>query len=117
MITSEETKEALFKIARNPIAGKLVRIAFKHFSELIPVDKIPSVDNVVVFVHPRPFWTEHLLLVPKEDTNNFLDINFKDRSQSANVLQVFIEAQGLIGTKAFQAPSDEFSLMVNGGNY
>jgi len=56
---------ALFELARHPLMGRLVGLGFTHGSALLPVRRVLTTEQVIVFHHPRPAWPGHLLIVPK----------------------------------------------------
>lgn len=57
--------QALFRMARHPLAGSLVGLGFAHAAGAIPVRRRLLDPRVIVFDHPRPAWPWHCLLVPR----------------------------------------------------
>lgn len=64
----------VLSLARSRPAGWLVRTAFAHASRLLPLRRVDESRNILVFHHPRPIATPHLLLVPKRAIRGLLDV-------------------------------------------
>ena len=58
-------RRSLFAFAKSEPAGALVRLAFGQLSFAIPVQRLVSHTSVLCFLHPKPAWQHHVLIVPK----------------------------------------------------
>jgi histidine triad (HIT) family protein len=56
----------LFRLARTPLAGYLVGLAFTYCSFAIPARRLRETATLVAFHHPRPSYPVHILIVPKK---------------------------------------------------
>lgn len=103
----------LFKIARSPVASLFIGAAFEHLSALIPLDRRYEDRHVVVFRHPRPFFTFHMVAVPKKRIPTFLHLDLEDPKTQA---VVFATLAALRET-AIQHDLSEGYVLVNGGRH
>lgn len=60
----------LFKVAKCPLMGKAVGLAFQYFSWAIPVRKVYHSKTILAFRHPKPCYANHLILTPKQAVRN-----------------------------------------------
>jgi histidine triad (HIT) family protein len=102
----------LFRLARTPLFGILVRFGFAHLSGLIPVRRVRSNVRVVAFHHPRPAWRHHLLFVPKVGIPSLLAARLDQVPLLRDVLLAALEC-----ARDEPFASAGFALMVNGGAY
>jgi len=88
-----------------PIVGWI----FAHMSFVIPVKRLRETDALMAFHHPKPSYTFHVLLVPKQAIASFMDLE----PGSAFLAELTAAVQSLI--EEFQLPA--YRLIVNGGEH
>lgn len=99
----------LFSLAKTPIGDVVVGLAFGKFSRLIPIKRIEETERVVAFWHPKPFWENHILIVPKKAIKSLVSLEPGDFSYIEEAYKI---TQQLIRELAWQ---DDYFLLVNGG--
>ena len=100
----------LFNIAKTPLGDLIVGIAFGNFSSLLPVKKIKETDKALAFWHPRPFWENHVLIVPKSPIKSLLDITKENETYLIAMYQLLAEV-----IKELDWKDEEYSTLINGG--
>ena len=60
----------LFSMAKTPIGDYIVGTTFESLSGALPVKRVYENDKVIAFWHPKPFWEQHILIVPKKKIKN-----------------------------------------------
>jgi histidine triad (HIT) family protein len=103
--------QRLLTIARHPLVGSVVGMAFQYVDFLLPVRRVGSTSRVVAFGHPKPSWKLHILLVPKSRIPTLLamatpphDDFYVDILLMAGCVE---QRLGLVG--------DDYVLCANGG--
>jgi len=102
----------LFRLARSRPMGVIVRFGFAHLSGLLPVRRLGSSTDIVVFYHPRPAWQPHILFVPKVGIPSLLDT----RPEQVPWVRALIRLALITGASGM-FPGDSFAVLVNGGAY
>lgn len=104
-------KTLLFKIAKSPVMGRMVGIAFQHFSWAIPVKKVYQNRNVIAFYHPKPSYENHLIISPKRAIKNL------QKMASDNFIEYFVKIWEAVKDICEMYPEyhDSFVLVANGG--
>jgi len=100
----------LFRLARRPAAGRLVRLGFAHGWRLLPVRRVASTPRVLAFHHPRPGWPTHLLLVPKLGVPGLLALD-PARAPVLGELLALADEQ----SRRLAAAGHPVALVINGG--
>ncbi len=109
---SKQLQKLLFKIARSNISGYFIGTTFAHASSLIPVNKVISNSELLVFQHPVPHWDIHYLIVPKKRLPTLLSL--LDLANAESLLQAIAQAAQDVSTmKNFE----EYTILVNWGRY
>jgi|SRR3989344_2601473 len=101
----------LFSLAKTSIGDLIVGIAFGKFSKFLPVKRIMETDTVIAFWHPKPFWEQHILIVPKKGIKNLTSLKETDIHYLNEVFQV---ANKIIKDLGWE--KDDYSLICNGGS-
>ena len=104
-------KKTLFNLAKTPLGEIIVGIAFGKLSKLIPVDRVKETDKVLAFYHPKPYWENHILLVPKKSIKSLDKISDSDLSY---IEEVFRVAQEIILEKGWD--KSDYQIITNGGS-
>lgn len=97
-----------FNIALNPHIGSLVGYGFEYAAPLLPVKKLNLTPKTIAFVHPRPAWETHILIVPRKKVRNI----FKLCQKPEYFQDVLLAASKHIQSQ-FEPAS--YTLLVNGG--
>ena len=79
-------------------------------SFVIPVKRLRETDTLLVFHHPKPSYSFHVLLLPKKAVATFKELDAKDVSFLSDLYSI---VQSLVDE--FQLPA--YRLIVNGGEY
>ena len=96
-------------MAKTPIGGYIVGAVFESFSEALPVKRLYENDKLIAFWHPKPFWEQHVLIVPKKKIKNIVSLR---NSDLVFVNEVFKVVKIIVG----QLNWKEYTLLVNGGD-
>lgn len=66
----------------------------------IEVVKIVETDNVLAYYHTKPFWEEHIVVIPKKHISSLLTIVKKEESLLLELLEVVRQvASGVVKEK------------------
>lgn len=79
-------------------------------SDKIEVEKLKETENVLAFLHTRPSWTFHAVIIPKQHVTRLVDV--KDM---AIVQEIFEIAQEMILEKKLY--ESNYKIVTNGGNF
>lgn len=101
-----------FRLARTHWGGWLLRWGFLHARFMIPMERMRETAALVAFVHPRPAYPVHILLVPKKAYRSLADLPPDD---TAFLQDLITTVQDLVGTLGLQGVG--YRLVVNGGGY
>lgn len=99
-----------FGLAKSKLGELIVGTTFEHFSSLLPVKKISENEFVLAFYHPKPFWEEHVLIVPKKKIRGLPNI---DNSNAVYVSEMHKMAAAVI--KKLEWEKAGYSTLINGG--
>lgn len=111
MARSHIILRTLFKLARARISAFFIGAAFEYLTPVMPLNKVYTGKNVIVFFHPVPSWKTHVLVVPRKRIRTFMDLNLEDVTSKDVVLDLFRgiqKATRLLGLS-------EYTALVNGG--
>ena len=87
----------------------LVSWIFTHMSFAIPARRLRETETLLAFHHPKPSYPFHVVLVPKQEVPNMMELD----PASAFLPDLFATVQSLVAE--FQLPG--YRLIVNGGAY
>lgn len=99
----------LFSMAKTPIGDYIVGTTFESLSSALPVKRVYENDLVIAFWHPKPFWEQHILIVPKKKIKGIMSIQESDMvfvNEVFRIVKIIVEKLKWEG----------YSLLVNGGN-
>ncbi len=99
----------LFDIALSPSMGTVVGWGFEHVSPLLPLERVLLTNKVVAFQHPRPSWSEHILLIPRKQVATVFDL----LENKADLESIYKVAHDVFLSHHFDA--EKYALLVNGG--
>jgi histidine triad (HIT) family protein len=91
---------------------RFIGVVFFKASFLIPQKKLRETDNWVVYVHPRPSYPVHLVILPKQPISDWLAIPVH---QGELFSELIILTQGMI--REFCLEETGYRLITNGGKY
>ena len=101
----------LFSLAKSPMGDLIVGFAFGKFSKLLPVKRIVDNDKIVAFWHPKPFYENHILIVPKRSIKKLTTISEDDLPYINEVCRVVKQIVTDLGWE-----KGSYSLITNGGS-
>lgn len=107
----ESIGQKLFALAKTPLGDLIVGLAFGKLSNFLPVKKIKETEKVIVFWHPKPFWEKHILIVPKKQIRNIVEVGLEDMIYIDEVYRVVGEVIKELGWE-----KGGYSLLTNGGS-
>lgn len=108
-----KVNKRLFKIARSSYSTYFIGFIFAYLSFAIPVKKVKNEKKVLSFYHPKKYWDEHLLIVPKKRVPAFTSLDLAQEDDKLIVQQIF---SGAMDTASI-AGLPNFTILVNGGAY
>lgn len=104
-------KKFLFRLAKTPLGKTIVGIAFGKLPNLIPVRRVKETEKVLAFYHPKPYWENHILIVPKKRIRSLDKIGVDDLPY---VEEVFRVAREIILEKGWDKL--DYQIVANGGS-
>jgi histidine triad (HIT) family protein len=104
--------DLLFRIARSRYGWLIIGWIFAHMSFIIPVKRLRETDNFVVFHHPAPTYPVHILMVPKKDIGNLVELEDEDDDYLKEVFQI---ARSLV--VELDLAETGYRLILNGGKF
>jgi histidine triad (HIT) family protein len=81
-------------------------------SNFKPDQVISETDSLICFYHPQPAYPIHILLMPKEEIRDLMQL---DPEKSVFLKDVFATVLDLVATMSLQ--DQGYRLVVNGGEY
>ena len=103
-------KRSLLTLARSPLGALIVGVAFERCSKILPVNRVYETDLVLAFRHPKPYWAEHILIVPKKAIKSLQELKPEDQQYLTKSFHV---AQKIINQRTH---NNAYQLILNGGN-
>ena len=104
--------EQIFKLAKTPLGDLIVGVAFgTPLVNLLPIKKIKINNKVIAFWHPKPFWQEHIVLVPRKPIKSLTSISEDDLKYIAEIYKVIQEI-----VIELKWDKSGYSVLINGGN-
>lgn len=100
----------LFRLAKTSLLGKVVGYGFAHFAFMIPVKRVRENGLILAFYHPKPAWSNHIVILPKKTIRTLLDL--AEAAHRRYISAIFLAAQELVADPPFQGG---YTLCVNGG--
>jgi len=85
---------------------------FTHMSFILPFDRLLESENLLVFHHPKPSYTLHILFIPKKTISNLANLQPEDNSFLS---ELFASIQEII--VKYDLEQYGYRLIVNGGQY
>lgn len=79
------------------------------FSGKVNVNKVRETDNVLAFHHTKPFWTTHIVVVPKQHLVNLTDASDNLITEIFSVIKTIIRDMNL--------NDSNFRVITNGGEF
>jgi len=86
----------------------LIGWIFAHMSFAIPVKRLRETDTLMVFYHPKPAYSFHVLLIPKKAVPSLKEF---DSTDTTFLTDLYSTVQSLVDE--FHLPA--WRLIVNGG--
>jgi histidine triad (HIT) family protein len=88
----------------------LIGWIFAYMSFAIPVKRLRETDTLMAFYHPKPSYSFHVLLIPKNAVPSLKEF---DSTDTTFLTDLYSTVQSLVDE--FQLPA--WRLIVNGGEY
>lgn len=99
----------LFDLAKSNIGSILVALGFTTpLRKLIPVKKVYEDNLVFAFYHPKPFWEQHIVIVPKKRINSL---------DQATDFEIVAHIAKIAVRLVLDLKWDRYRLLTNGGKY
>lgn len=92
-----------------PVSG-LISFLFAHADKLVPVSRLRETPSWLAFSHPNPTYPVHILIVPKRQITNWMQLPLDDPALYAEFVAL---TQGMI--KDFCLEDAGYRIIVNGG--
>ena len=102
----------IYSIAQSQLLRPIIVWGIAHMSNFIPNQVIRETESLTCFYHPRPDYPIHILLVPKEEIHDVLEL---DPEGSEFLQDVFITIKSLV--KELNLGEQGYRVVVNGGSY
>jgi diadenosine tetraphosphate (Ap4A) HIT family hydrolase len=99
----------LFRLANTRVGRFLTGWIIAHMSFAIPAGRLRETDTLLVFEHPQPVHTFHVIILPRQDIRSFAELDPADPFLADLVTVV----QSLVAE--YRLPA--YHLVVNGGAY
>ena len=100
----------LFNLAKTPVGGAIVGLAFGKLSSVLPVNKIYENEYVLAFWHPEPFWDKHILIVPKKHVKGLTSICESDKEY---IYEMYKAVRAVVEKLGWN--DKDYSILTNGG--
>ena len=101
--------KTLFSLAKTPLGDLIVGVVFGKLSGLLPVKKLKDTKKVIAFWHPKPFWQQHILIVPKRAIRDLASLREDDLPY---ITEAHTIAQEIVKELGWE---DDYFLLTNGG--
>ncbi len=105
-------KKTLMSVARQKTSRKLLNWSLEHISFAIPVKHLRETKTLIAFHHPKPGYTLHILIVPKQPYGSLMDIPQGETTFLSDLVET---VQSLV--KEFKLDEGGYRLITNGGVY
>lgn len=92
-----------------PVSG-LISFLFAHADKLVPVNRLRESQHWLAFTHPNPVYLVHIVIVPKRQIKNWMQLPVEDAALYAEFVAL---TQGMI--KDFCLEAAGYRMIVNGG--
>jgi histidine triad (HIT) family protein len=92
-----------------PVSG-LISFLFTHADKLVPVSRLRETQNWLAFTHPNPCYPVHILIVPKRQIANWMQLPLDDPALYAEFVAL---TQSMI--RDFCLEDAGYRMIVNGG--
>jgi diadenosine tetraphosphate (Ap4A) HIT family hydrolase len=100
-----------YRVSSSRFLGKAIGFGFEYLTPFLPLKKLLDRKEIVAFLHPRPAFASHLLLVPKKSIPSFRELLIKDN-------ETYFAAAIAAGREILVDRGwPEYSFGVNGGSY
>lgn len=107
-------KTSLIKFFRKITQWKIARQLFSwiliHSPRLIPLIPLRETASWIVYVHPAPVYPVHLVILPKKEIKNWMELTVEDGKLFEDFIQV---TQSMI--RDFELEPAGYRLIVKGG--
>lgn len=92
-----------------PVSG-LISFLFAHADKLVPVNRLRETANWLAFTHPNPTYPVHIVIVPKHEIANWMQLPMDDPALYTEFVAL---TQSMI--KDFYLEDAGYRIIVNGG--
>jgi histidine triad (HIT) family protein len=102
----------LFVLARSQVLRPFLIWGIANMNKFLPSQVVSETDTLVCFHHPRPEYPIHILLVPKEEIRDLLQLDLENQ---AFLQDLFAEVRRLVQELSLE--QEGYRLILNGGDY
>jgi histidine triad (HIT) family protein len=88
----------------------------EHMSFALPVDRLVETPRLVAFRHPKPAYPVHILIVPKKDVRDLVDLSAWDEGFVAGFSGDLLACVTRL-VQELNLEAVGYRLIVNGGPY
>lgn len=99
-------------VARSRLSRRLLGFVFTYMSFVIPAKRLRETETLLAFLHPKPSYPLHILIVPKRNKGSLMDLTNADSDFLADLVTA---VQSLV--KEFDLEPPGYRLISNGGAY
>ena len=94
------------------MAKRLAGFMFSRGSRLLPVKKLRENSTWLAFIHHKPCYPIHIVIVPKREIDDWMSLPLEDPALYADFVEL---SQGMI--RDFCLEETGYRLIINGGPY
>ncbi len=105
-------RRLLFWLARSPWSSRFIGWVFENAAVFIPLKRLYLSDAVIAFVHPRPAYPVHVLLVPRKAIPSLAGLIPADAAYLLEILRVAEKLARQLGLS-----QSGYQLIQNNGAY
>lgn len=98
------------QVRQSHLARFLIGWVFAHMSFAIPVKRLRETETLLAFYHPRPSYSFHVLIVPKQAVASLKELAPADVAFLSDLIST---VQSLV--EEFKLPA--YRLILNGGEF
>ena len=103
----------LFKVARSDFSAACIGFAFRYLTAFMPLSKLNESSLAIAFYHPRKYWEEHCLVVPKKSVPSLMSLDMTNKNDQVLLQEILLLAVHTADDLNLQS----YTILVNGNSY